>query len=300
MRTTTTPAFCRLTTAIVCTALVWMVPAAHTRNAGTTLIADPLTGVMVDRGAAKYKRAVSALAGIGTMSLKTEADFKSAQTIIGEHTDNLRFVKYRMIQIALSNAAFSGALEVELNKARSNEGLVLQRFRQNPNLLKNLAGARSTQLNIAAELKRDFQKIKAASERLASAASAITNRRASIRAESAFVTVGFSAPAVIDNYFEALFAASTVIAGARSTSRPATKAPAGGSDGGGSGGSGGGSSWAQDEDEYRDCARQAGEKRERCKGNCGAGLFQWACLANCDASYLLAKATCAISSIHAY
>jgi hypothetical protein len=83
--------------------------------------------------------------------------------------------------------------------------------------------------------------------------------------------------------------------------RPATKLPVGSGGGGSSGGSSSGSSgsvWVQDAQEFHDCARQAGQKRDRCEGNCGPGFFQWACLANCVASYMLEKAACAINSIN--
>lgn len=50
-----------------------------------------------------------------------------------------------------------------------------------------------------------------------------------------YVSAGYKAPLAIDDYFEALFAASTIVVGA--VRSPATKLPSGGPAGGSSGGS---------------------------------------------------------------
>jgi hypothetical protein len=291
-----------VTTAIVCTAMLWL--PARQSSAGVVLM-DQLTGSLVDSQAAKYTRAVSDLGAIVTMSLKTEADFKQASSIINDQTKNLRFVKYRIVQIALSNAVFIGAVRGELTKTKGDGDAVLQRFRQNPAALTSLNGAQSAQQRIKAELKRDFENIKAASEHIQNSAAAIRNRRVSAPAaktdEAVYSRVSYYAPPAIDDYFEALFAASTIVAGVRAGDGgggSSRKLPRSESEGGSSGGSSSGSTWAQDEQDYHDCARQAGEKRDRCKGNCGPGLFQWLCLGNCDASYMLTKASCLVSSLN--
>ncbi len=299
-KTTGSKLLTKLTTAIVCTAMLWL-PARQ--GSASVVIVDQLTKSIVDREAAKYTRAVNELSAIETMPLKTEADFKAASSIINQQTGNLRFVRYRMVQIALSNSGFIAAVERELGKARGDDDAVLRGFRQNPAALTSLNGARSAQQSIRAELKRDFQKIKTASEHLKNSAASILNRQVSAPAlatdDAVYARVGYYTSPAVDDYFEALFTASTVVSGARRTaSKLPAKAPDSGSGGSSSGGSSGVSSWAQDEQEYHTCAREAGEKRDRCKGTCGPGLFQWACLANCDASYMLTKAACAINSIH--
>lgn len=287
---------------ITCVLLLWLPLGGSARVA----LVEPLTKSVVDTEAAKYKRAITELSRIEGMSLKTDADFKSASAIINDQTENLRFFKYRMVQLALSNIAFTAALESEFAKSKGNEDLVLQRFRRTPTALTSLSGARTAQQSIAAELKRDFQRIESASGHLRDAASLILNRRGSVprsvSEQPVFVTARYEVPLAIDDYFEALFAASTVIAGA--VRSPATKLPVGSSSGGDASGgatsSSGPATWAQDEQEYQECARQAGVAQDRCKSNCGPGFFQWACLANCAASYMLKKAGCALNSIHSY
>jgi len=289
----------RITIAAIC-ATSLLLPVG--RTAGVAPL-DQLTRSAVDTEAAKYRRAVNDLGSIESMSLKTEADFKKGSAIVNDQVENLRFVKYRMVQIALSNSAFTTALESEFLKSKGDEDAVLQRFRQDAASLTGLSGGRAAQQGIAAELKRDFQRIRSAAEHLRESASTILNRRGSlpqsVTEQPSYISAGYNAPLAVDDYFEALFAASTIVAGAMRG--PATKLPAGP---GGSGGSSGGSSstnssvWVQDQQEYGDCARKAGTQQDRCKANCGPGLFQWACLGNCIATYMLTKAECAINSMH--
>jgi len=143
----------RITIAAIC-ATSLLLPVG--RTAGVAPL-DQLTRSAVDTEAAKYRRAVNDLGSIESMSLKTEADFKKGSAIVNDQVENLRFVKYRMVQIALSNSAFTTALESEFLKSKGDEDAVLQRFRQDAASLTGLSGGRAAQQGIAAELKRDFQ-----------------------------------------------------------------------------------------------------------------------------------------------
>ena len=288
----------RITIAAICATLL-LLPVGRTARVAPL---DQLTRSAVDTEAAKYRRAVNDLGSIESMSLKTEADFKKGSAIVNDQVENLRFVKYRMVQIALSNSAFITALESEFLKSKGDEDAVLQRFRQDAASLTGLSGGRAAQQGIAAELKRDFQRIRSAAEHLRESASTILNRRGSlpqsVTEQPSYISAGYNAPLAIDDYFEALFAASTIVAGAvRGRSMlPVRPGSSGGSSGGSSSTSGSG--WVQDQQEYEDCARQAGKQQDRCKANCGPGLFQWACLGNCVAAYMLTKAECSINSMH--
>ena len=286
----------RITIAAICATLL-LVPVGRSARVASL---DQLTRRVVDTEAAKYRRAVNDLGSIESMSLKTEADFKKASAIVNDQVENLRFVKYRMVQIALSNSVFATALESEFVKSKGDEDAVLQRFRQNPASLTGLSGGRAAQQGIAAELKRDFQRIRSAGEHLRESASTILNRRGSLPQsvieQPSYISAGYSAPAT-DDSFEALFAASTIMAGVvRGRSMLPVRPGSSGSSGGSSSSSS--SVWVQDQQEYQDCARQAGTQQDRCKANCGPGLFQWACLGSCIATYMLTKAECEINSLH--
>ena len=104
----------RITIAAICATLLLHPVGSSAR----VLPLDQLTRSAVDTEALKYRRAVNDLGSIESMSLKTEADFKKAGAIVNDQVENLRFVKYRMVQIALSNSLFTNALESEFLKSK--------------------------------------------------------------------------------------------------------------------------------------------------------------------------------------
>jgi hypothetical protein len=253
----------------------------------TNLYVSPveLSKAEVNREGDKYARALTELSSISAMALKTDADFQKTNSIVNAQTPNLRLVRFRLIQIALANTTFTKALESEFERANGNADEVLKRFRANPNSLTSLNGADQTQQSIATSLKRDYQVIKTASEHLKSAAESFLNKKQSHVVSMA--DYSFDPP--ISDYFDALFGASTIVAGAMRRASIQTGKTSGG---GGPASSGSSTTTEPPHPRYNACTKRSDENHESCRRDCTEGLFKWACLARCDALYLMAEADC--------
>jgi hypothetical protein len=145
------------------------------------------------------------------------------------------------------------------------------------------------QQSIDRELKTDIQNIVKAGEHMKNSAASIMNKpvnahsRGRKQVEYAREASSSSLPAG-NNYFEVLFAASGIVASV--VRRGPIEATRSGSDGGGD------LRKEAQQQKYQECLSEASEKHGSCRTRCAAGLFQWLCLANCDASYMITKAGC--------
>ena len=272
-----------------------------TANTTAAPVMVEITKELVNQESDKYTRAVNAIKSISSMSLKTEADFKKASTIIETHAKNLSRVRARMVQIALSNATFTKSLQTEFEQQGSDDVRMLRRFRREPGALINLSGAPQAQNEMSTVLREDYQGVKTAAEALKEAAAARRRHHANYKLEPP--NLSSSGPVFANNFFETLFLASDIYVG---VIKKATKAPARRNGGTGGGGTGGGSSssgslltsYTLDEAEYDSCMQKADSNRTSCKQRCEPGILEWLCTANCQASYLLAKIDCSFSSVH--
>ena len=290
----------RLTVVTVSISLFCLQPPGHPSRAKTSPTAPELTREAVEQGAARYAQAVERLASVASMPLQTEADFKKAATTLAEASGDLDSFKYRMIQLALSNDAFTQAVKAEVSKAKGDALAVRARFRRDRKSLLSLNGASQIRQSIRAELGRDLGRVRAAAERVQKAAAQATGGKTQ-GATAAASGASTESAAGVDNFFAALFTASTMVAGAVTSGRPRPKQTSSGQ--GGSGGTSAGTGSGDEvnegmeqEKKFDDCVSNASKKEDACKDRCGPGLFQWACLANCDAGYVIAKLGCMISA----
>lgn len=288
----------RVAIAILITMVFSVTPAAGLRQTvvtislgtGTTnLYVSPveLSKAEVNREGDKYARAITELSSISAMALKTDADFQKTNSIVNAQTPNLRLVRFRLIQIALANTTFTKALESEFERAKGNADEVLKRFRANPNSLTSLNGADQTQQSIATSLTHDYQVIKTAGEHLKRAAESSLNKKQSHVVRTAHYS--YDRP-LISDYFDTLFAASNIVAGVARRGAVTTGKPSGG--GGGGASSGSSTTTEPAHPRYDECSKRSDHNHESCRDDCTPGFFKWACLARCDALYLMAEADC--------
>jgi len=252
---------------------------------------DDVSLETVNQDANRYVRAVNEISSISSMTLKTEADFKKAGTIINTNINALRAARRRMIQIALTNTMFTKALETEFDKASGDDVAMRRRFRDTPSLLTGLNGASQVQQSIGDAMRRDYQTIKTAGNHLKSEVDAYGRRRAHAASNSSVISEN-EQPFVASDYIETLLAATNIYVGVIQAKKRAIRAPSKGDLGAGPGGSGSSSSSNSQHIDYS-CDRSADAAQKKCKGEC-EGMPDWLCAVGCDAERLVAAAECAL------
>lgn len=292
--------------------------------------ADDLTKEAVDRGAARYTKAVNELGRIATMSLVTEKDFKNASATIDENIEGLRLVRYRMVQIALANRSFTRAVDDELNLGAATgrciaplcgggslaeQDAAFQKLGQNPRPLLEFSGARETIQSMQNEVKHDLQALERASEHLQKGAEKAQSLKVSFQIgenDRRIVKARFEthteipepgtpdAAANAIEFLRSLFVATAITSNVFQTNGGGGPVKGLGRNSGG-GGVGGGRSGPRADPSYLDgnpnydnCVSKAKAARTSCKTLCYAGAFQWACLGSCDGAYLAQTALCVL------
>jgi hypothetical protein len=313
---------------LLCISIGLLIPQVGRTNASNPSL-GMLTKEQIDIGAAKYTKAVNELSRIATMPLLTEADFKKVSSIIDENIDNLRFVRYRTVQIALADSSFTRAIEDELTKGASarrciaplcgggsmaEQETALQKLRQDPKPLLDFKGAREAVARMESELKHDAQALEAAGAQMQKAAGKAQSNKAHFsphawQNDPAIVRTQFEADAnisgpiasayevdVIDllgSLFVATSITSNAIGGRGGGGGRTAKAPQGTAGGGGGTGSRNSGDLAYLDDPGLDnCLDKASKAQASCKAGCQPGFFRWACLGSCDGAYIAQKALC--------
>jgi hypothetical protein len=260
-----------------------------------------LTQESVNQEAGKYTVAVNEIKSIRRMSFKTDGDFKRASAIIQSHARNLSRVRARMVQIALSNPTFTKSVQDELQKLSSDDVRVMRRHRLVPGLITSLPGAAQTQQEMSKILREDSEGVKTAAEALKEAAAARGRHHANYTREAPAIS-SLVEPPMAGNFVETLLLATNVLAGAvQPKVLKGPKPEKSGSGGAPSGGSTSSSTYQLEQSDFDSCMEKAEANYDSCKRerNCRDILLsQWACLAPCDAAYLLAAADCAFNSVH--
>ena len=249
------------------------------QSAYPAILPADISREFINRESEKYTRAVREISSISTGSLKSDFDLMKAIATINAQARNLRLIRYRLIQIALEDAAFTRALDQEFTKG-GNADEVLKRFRTNPSRLTILSGFQLRR-QITELLKRDYEAVRTVAGTLETAANERFKRR---QPNAVSGTDAYSESSSQSLFNSTLYEASQVVARAQ---RAITELPRDGS---------GTDSTAQsssDQQAYQDCVSKADASLSSCAQACTPGLLELACKATCTAVHLIAIAQCA-------
>jgi hypothetical protein len=122
--------------------------------------------------AARFTRALSAVAAIATMKLETGDDLKKAIAILDRERPNLKLHRSKLITIGLSDSTFTGAIKKRAPEHKSAEAL-LKEIQADPKTVFKLEGAESLKTRIQRSAEADAATLRRVAERLKEAAEKI-------------------------------------------------------------------------------------------------------------------------------
>jgi hypothetical protein len=173
----------KLIACVVCLNVGMLTPWVGIANASSppTLLADKITKELVNSRAARYTQALNEINRLATMPLKSRDDLRRAHEVVKKNKEGLRFVRYRMIQIATEHPVLRKSVEDEVKKNPTQEGLdaIFQRLKNNPSSVFEFNGARQAQRAIESQLKRDAEVLRSGGSKLKEAAAALEKEQRS-------------------------------------------------------------------------------------------------------------------------
>ena len=121
-----------------------------------------------------YESALGAIAGIATLKLDTPNDLKQALAIFDRARPGLKFFSSKLVVIAISDSAFSGAVKKKASSKLAAEAF-LEELKADPKVVSRLDGAATLTTRLQQTAQADAAILRRVAERLKDAAERIKN-----------------------------------------------------------------------------------------------------------------------------